>query len=32
MNKAVEFVDEQGRLPFERDFLPTYEEKTDNYF
>jgi hypothetical protein len=33
MNKAVEFIDEQGRLPFERDFLPTYEEeKTDNYF
>jgi hypothetical protein len=32
MERGVEFVDEQGMLPFNRDFLPTYEEKTDNYF
>jgi hypothetical protein len=33
MERAVEFVDDNGNLPFTRDFLPTYEEeKTDNYF
>lgn len=35
MQQAVEFVDENGRLPFDRDFLPTYQEyekKEEDYF
>jgi hypothetical protein len=34
MAHAVEFVDENGRLPFDRDFLPTYqdEKKEEDYF